>query len=158
MARGHGGAEVRVIVCGSRRWADRDMIRRALVEVGATVVIEGEAQGADTIAREIAEELSIPVETYPADWERYGKAAGPKRNARMLAEGRPDIVLAFPLPESNGTLDMVKKARAAGIRVVVLLDEATRRLSDPTSDGYIHVLPQHPRLPFCGPDWLPLST
>jgi len=34
----------------------------------------------------------------------------------MLKDGRPDIVLAFP--GGTGTADMMRRARAAGVRVV----------------------------------------
>jgi hypothetical protein len=50
-----------------------------------------------------------------ADWRKYGAAAGPIRNQRML-EGPPDIVVAFA--GGKGTADMVQRARAAGIAVI----------------------------------------
>jgi hypothetical protein len=66
--------------------------------------------------------MKIPTVAYPADWNTHGRTAGPIRNSRMLAEGKPDLVLAFThdLSKSIGTRDMVTKARAAGVRVVVL--------------------------------------
>jgi hypothetical protein len=81
------------------------------------VVIEGEARGADTIAREEAEKLGLTVERYPADWARYGRAAGPIRNKQMLVEGRPDFVLAFSadIERSRGTRNMVDQAIKAGL-------------------------------------------
>ncbi len=54
-------------------------------------------------------------EVYEADWHEHGRAAGPIRNARMIAEGRPDLVIAFP--GGRGTADMVSRARKAGIEV-----------------------------------------
>jgi len=58
----------------------------------------------------------IPVIPFPPEWKRYGPKAGPIRNKQMLDEGRPDLVVAFP--GGNGTNDMVKKAKAAGIEVI----------------------------------------
>jgi DNA-binding MurR/RpiR family transcriptional regulator len=59
--------------------------------------------------------------SYPADWEAYGKAAGPIRNQRMLDEGKPDLVIAFSdLPTTSGTYDMIKRAKAAGIPVYLV--------------------------------------
>jgi len=46
----------------------------------------------------------------------HGRAAGPVRNAQMLAEGKPDFVVAFP--GGRGTADMCKQARARGVKVV----------------------------------------
>lgn len=45
-----------------------------------------------------ARSIGHVVEQWPADWDRYGAAAGPIRNAKMIAEGRPDCGLAFGLP------------------------------------------------------------
>ena len=54
-------------------------------------------------------------EVYPADWRTHGRAAGPLRNARMIAEGKPDLVIAFK--GNRGTQDCCRKAEAAGIPV-----------------------------------------
>jgi hypothetical protein len=107
----------RILVCGSRHWTDKSAIRRALsaFEPG-DVVIHGGAPGADTIAGEAALVLGLKVEIYPADWERYGKAAGPIRNQLMI-DSKPHCVVAFPLPNSRGTLDTIRRAQAAGIPV-----------------------------------------
>jgi hypothetical protein len=112
----------RILICGDRNWTDRVMIWDALVDAGADViVIEGEASGADTIAREIAYEMDMQVLPYPAEWKRYGKAAGPIRNRRMLEEGKPDEVWAFhdDLGRSRGTRNMIAQARQAGVPVKV---------------------------------------
>lgn len=121
---------LRVLVCGSRHWTDARMIVESLLEVdmryGISVVIhggcggknpDGSLYGADYIAGVMADRMRIVV-----DWKTHGRAAGPIRNAKMLAEGKPDLVLAFThdLEASKGTKDMVTRARAAGVRVVVL--------------------------------------
>lgn len=114
---------LRVLVCGSRDWTDKAAIEKELRLLPAgSVVIHGDCRGADRIAGQIAQSLGLEVEAFPADWETHGKAAGPLRNRQMLAEGRPDTVLAFHehLEASRGTADMVKKARAARIQVKVV--------------------------------------
>lgn len=121
---------LRVLVCGSRDWKDglyeRGIILDALHSVrsrhGIEVVIHGDCNGVDRLAKDVAYTIGIPTVAYPADWKTHGKAAGPIRNAMMLKEGKPDLVLAFThdLQASRGTRDMVNKARAAGVRVVVL--------------------------------------
>jgi len=55
------------------------------------------------------------VTTFDADW-KLGKKAGPLRNQRMIDEGRPDLVVAFP--GGKGTADMVRRAEAAGVKVL----------------------------------------
>lgn len=79
-------------------------------------LIHGGARGADSLAGEWAKLAFITPEVYKADWKRYGKRAGPIRNAQMLAEGKPDIVVAFP--GGTGTAHMVKIAKDAGLEVV----------------------------------------
>lgn len=113
----------RVLICGSRFFADIDAVR-ALVATFApgTVVIHGAAPGADSYAKVCARQAGLKVEAYPANWKQHKKAAGPIRNQQMLDEGRPDIVYAFPggpLDETTGTKDMVTRARSAGIETVV---------------------------------------
>ncbi len=127
---------MRVLVCGAapRRgsrapghlkpaqpgWTDREAIRQVLSKcLPNSVIIEGEAEGADRLARSVAEELGLTVEPYPANWAHYGKAAGPIRNKQMLDNGQPDIVIYFhdDLAKSVGTRHMVKQAIQRGIAV-----------------------------------------
>lgn len=87
---------------------------------GITVLIHGAARGADRRAAQWASRRGVAIEPYPADWYPNGfgkldKSAGPKRNAKMLAEGKPDLVIAFP--GGDGTADMVEKAERAGVKV-----------------------------------------
>lgn len=121
---------LRILVTGSRNWTDRAAIRRALAvalatytTIGNPVLVHGGAAGADTIAEEEWRKLTAgfgdcPVERHPADWEAHGRAAGPRRNAEMVALGAT-VCLAFPLGMSRGTLGCVALARRAGIPVVV---------------------------------------
>ena len=112
----------RVLVCGSRLWADRVAVARRLAQLPRdTVIIHGGARGADTIAGYTARAFDLTVEEYPADWKRNGKAAGPIRNQRMLTEGRPSIVIAFHEDPrlGRGTADMVRRAKAAGLPIEI---------------------------------------
>lgn len=126
---------LRILVTGSREWIDRAEIRDALdrsiamflakAKDGNITVVHGAARGADTIADQHAESrgwVREPHPVLPADWDRYGKSAGHRRNAAMVAAGA-DVCLAFPLNwaygQSRGTRDCVDLARAAGITTVV---------------------------------------
>ncbi len=117
---------MRVLFCGSRNWTDQVAIISQLNDLPAdTVIIHGGARGADEMAGKMAEDiLGMEVEVYEADWERYGRAAGPIRNKRMLDEGKPDLVIAFMKPESKGTKNMVEIAEKAGVPVQVINDLA----------------------------------
>lgn len=70
---------MRVLCCGDRNWTNMPVIYRRLLAFAAdTIIIEGEARGADRISREVAERLGFTVERYPAKWDEHGKAAGPR--------------------------------------------------------------------------------
>lgn len=120
---------MRVIICGSRDWADPLPIERELIGLrqdwgpGVTVV-EGAARGADRIAGQVARRLGIPVEEHPADWTGRGKAAGFERNKLMLSLG-PSLVLAFKdgfdtSLRRGGTEHMVRIALEADVPVMVI--------------------------------------
>jgi hypothetical protein len=76
--------------------------------------MQGGARGVDSFAREWATTKHIGRWVCNAEWDKHGRSAGPRRNARML-EWKPDLVIAFP--GGRGTADMVAKAEAAGISV-----------------------------------------
>lgn len=107
---------MRVMITGWRDFNDRELMRYVLSQLPKdAVIIEGEARGADTIAREVAEELGLTVEKYPADWNKYGRSAGPIRNREML-DADIDMVLAFhyDFRASRGTADAVRESLRRG--------------------------------------------
>ena len=113
----------RILVCGGRDYSDWLSIANVLIRypVGTTV-IQGEARGADYIAKNIALSLGFEIEGYYANWKYLGRSAGPLRNQEMLDSGKPDIVIAFPMPNSRGTWDMVARAKRAGVPVEIIND------------------------------------
>lgn len=114
---------MRVLICGGRTFCDYLFFVRKMREIEAkrgtlTTVIHGGARGTDWLAHLWAnspvgnrEEIS-----FPADWKSLGKKAGPLRNQRMIDEGKPDIVVAFP--GQKGTSDLVRRARKAKIEII----------------------------------------
>lgn len=115
----------RILVCGSRKWVDRELIKDIITTVGKEnidLIIHGACVGADLLAQDVAIELGIPYLAYPADWKRQGKGAGPLRNEKMLREAKPNQVFAFHenIAESKGTADMLKRASKAGIECYVI--------------------------------------
>ena len=114
---------MRLLICGSRDWTDEKFIYDQLKKFKnkIDIVIEGEARGADKLAAAAARKLGIPVLPFPADWYKYGKAAGFIRNRQMLKEGNPDGGWAFSddIEHSIGTKGMVKILCSAGKPVKV---------------------------------------
>jgi YspA, cpYpsA-related SLOG family len=111
---------MRILVCGGRDYSNGRALNEALDAIHAerpvTRLIHGAARGADSFAADWARSRGIPALRFPADWKKDGKAAGFIRNTKMLREGRPELVVAFP--GGKGTAHMVKSARDAGIAVL----------------------------------------
>lgn len=121
---------VTAIVCGSRTGAPSGVplgwVRCALdawerEHARVWHVLNGGAPGIDALAAEWARERRRPCTTFPARWEEHKRAAGPLRNAAMLAylrsttEAAARVVLAFP--GGTGTACMVTRAHAANVPV-----------------------------------------
>lgn len=113
---------MRVLVCGGRDYQDREHVFATLDAIHAktpvSCIIQGRAPGGDALAGSWAVSRLISCHVFAAEWQKHGRAAGPIRNKRMLEEGRPDLIVAFP--GGTGTADMVRQARRAGVRVVAV--------------------------------------
>ena len=107
-----------VLVCGGRKFRDRECVWRALDLVlrrhRDLLVITGAAAGADLLAQEWCVSRAVPFLGYPADWKKHKARAGPMRNQGMIALG-PDAVIAFP--GGRGTLSTIRLARRERIPV-----------------------------------------
>lgn len=114
----------RVLVCGGRDLTGDEaaqLVATTLYEINEErgpfeCIIHGCATGVDSYAEFWAKAWHIKACGFRAEWARLGKAAGPVRNQRMLDEGKPDLVVAFP--GGRGTADMVRRAKAASIEVI----------------------------------------
>lgn len=111
----------KICCIGSRDWNDKAKIREVIetyMEKYPTLntVISGGGPGADTLSIQVAKELGLNTITFNAQWQYYGRMAGPLRNRKMLDEGKPDVVIAFRKDiNSRGTNGCMKEARERGI-------------------------------------------
>lgn len=89
-------------------------------------IIEGGATGVDSVAADFALMDGCAIEEYQAKWKEHGASAGPIRNRRMIEEGKPDLVIAFP--GGKGTANMIAQAKAYKIPVAQFcgLPESTK--------------------------------
>lgn len=122
-----GNPIMRVLVTGGRDFTDKTLLFETLDRLHAvhsfSLLIHGDASGADRLGGEWAIERGLAVQAHPADWKKLGRSAGPIRNREMLKEN-PQLVVAFP--GGKGTADMVKVARKAGIEVILVEGQATK--------------------------------
>lgn len=134
---------MRVIITGDRAWYCPDLahevVGRLLLKYGpALTVIHGAASGVDAAFAEACSDLDVTQERHPADWDRYGKGAGPRRNAEIISAGA-DLCIAVHrfLPNSKGTKDAVQRAIAAGIPTYLIdsEDAVPRRLAECPKPG-----------------------
>jgi ABC-type sugar transport system substrate-binding protein len=119
---------VRVIVTGCRNWNCASLAQRVIARLvarhGKVTILDGNASGVDAAFADAASEAGCKVLRFPADWEKYGKGAGPRRNAEMVAAGA-DFAIAIhkSLTRSRGTKDAVRRCLAAGIPVWLIDSE-----------------------------------
>lgn len=76
------------------------------------IFVSGACSGADLIGERYAKENGFSIERYPAEWDKYGRSAGPRRNKKMAEVS--DFVICFWDGESRGTKSMIEYAKALG--------------------------------------------
>jgi YspA, cpYpsA-related SLOG family len=94
-----------------------EAMRIDMDECPVTEVVSGCADGVDTMALEWARANRIEAKEFPADWDRYGNSAGPRRNAQMADYS--DAGLCFGDGSTKGTRNMLEQMRKRGKRVVM---------------------------------------
>ena len=112
---------MRTIIAGSRDCTNPEHIIKALNECDwtPTVVISGAARGADRLGKLWARANNIPCEKFPANWDRYGKSAGYRRNVEMAESA--EALLALWDGKSKGTKHMINIANSKGLKVHVFI-------------------------------------
>lgn len=108
---------MKLLVCGGRHYGDTVRIASVLEKIigNESVLIHGDAQGADYLSGAWAESQGINVAVVRALWTKHGKSAGRTRISAMLML-QPDLCVAFP--GGAGTANMVRQCRAAGVPVI----------------------------------------
>lgn len=113
------------MVTGSRNYDDfnemywilKTIVSELKIEPSQSAIIHGNSRGADKIAGYVGRNLGFNIEVYPANWDKYGKVAGPIRNREMVNSG-VDLVLAFPIGNSYGTRNAIKEAKKKQIPII----------------------------------------
>jgi ABC-type enterochelin transport system substrate-binding protein len=113
---------MRIIIAGGRNFNDYDKLKNScdniLINQEDIVIVSGNANGADKLGERYGKENNSPIETYPAEWDKYGKSAGYKRNQTMADNA--DGLIAFWDGKSKGTKHMIDIATKGGLKVRVI--------------------------------------
>ena len=122
-----GKDQARIIVAGGRDFTDYALLSETLdvilkiYTLREVQIVSGCCRGADALGERYAREHGIPVVRFPADWQAYGKAAGPIRNRKMAeyaSEGEGEgVLVAFWDGKSPGTASMIRLAEKYGLQI-----------------------------------------
>ena len=117
--------QYRVIIAGGREYDDYDLLRERCdfylqnkFNEEDVIIVSGHAKGADALGECYAQERGLECEQYPADWEKYGRGAGPIRNEQMANVA--NALIAFWDGQSRGTANMINLAMSKGLKVAVV--------------------------------------
>lgn len=114
---------VAIAVAGGRDYnpttSELQAFRFCFRRLGGTILLHGDARGVDRAVAAYARRHGIEVQAIPAEWELYGKAAGPIRNQVLVAA----CIALVAFPGGRGTADAVDKARRLGRPVHRISDE-----------------------------------
>ena len=108
---------VKLVIAGKRDFNDYFLLKEKVdcfiqdhnLDVEEIIIISGGASGADALGEKYAKDNNFPCKVFKADWDSYGRAAGPIRNAEMAANATHAIV--FWDGVSRGSLSMINEAR-----------------------------------------------
>jgi len=114
--------DVVAVVTGGRNFHNWELTYRVLDRVHRLrrikALVCGMAPGLDSMSARWAQQRGVPLIAAPADWKRFGKAAGVLRNEAMLVDHEPHVCIAFP--GGRGTADCVRRVKARGIPLLVV--------------------------------------
>jgi hypothetical protein len=115
-----------VIIAGSRHFNCMQTLEDAIADSGfdITCVVSGAAKGVDLLGERWAQARGIGIRSFPADWKKHGRGAGPIRNEEMARVG--EALLALPCPCSRGTKDMIKRAYNHDLQVHIYEVDCSR--------------------------------
>lgn len=113
---------VRIIIAGSRDFSDYRLLKAKLDSLirdkEKTEIVSGTARGADLLGEKYAKENEIEIKRFPADWDKYGKSAGYRRNEEMAKYA--NACICFWDGKSRGTKSMIDLAEKYNLKTIVI--------------------------------------
>ncbi|GGK56084.1 MULTISPECIES: DUF2493 domain-containing protein [Flavobacteriaceae] len=113
---------MKIIISGSRNFTNYQKLCEAcdqfLQGQNSIEIVSGAYyKGADKLGEQYAKERGFLLTKFPADWKRFGRAAGPKRNEQMA--NYADALIAFWDGKSRGTKNMIEVAKSNHLNVFI---------------------------------------
>ena len=110
----------KVIIAGTRTLEDYELVKQyadyKLSKITEQIeIVSGGADGADALGERYARERGYSIKVFPAEWEKYGRSAGPRRNKQMAEYA--DALLAYWDGKSRGTKNMIDEARKRQLKI-----------------------------------------
>lgn len=120
---------MKIIIAGGREFNDYFLLKEECDKIigdypDMITIVSGGARGTDSLGEQYARANNYFIERYPADWDRYGKAAGYRRNEQMAQNA--EALIAFWDGESKGTKHMIDLAVSYKLKVFVIRYEVTK--------------------------------
>ena len=117
---------IKTVIAGCRNYNDYEEAKKFLdkcflhfVGQKQIIIFSGGCKGADEIGEKYAEDNGFELKQFYADWRKYGRAAGPKRNEEMVKQC--DLVICFWDGKSKGTKSLIQFAKKYGKTVMTKL-------------------------------------
>ena len=125
---------MKLIIAGGRDLTDYLFLKEKLDHLLSRTeekieIVCGDARGADSLGKLYGKCRNYSIKSFPADWDKYGKSAGYRRNAEMADYA--DHLIAFWDGKSKGTKHMIDLAKPKGLRsrIITYGDRQTREVS-----------------------------
>lgn len=113
---------MKIIIAGGRDFNDYKLLSEScdyfLQNQSEIEIVSGTANGADKLGEQYGEEKGHQIKKFPANWDKYGKSAGFKRNIEMADYA--DALIAFWDGKSKGTSHMINEAKNKNLKVRII--------------------------------------
>ena len=141
----------KIIICGGRHFDDYEALEKVVDKVISELkltsqeieIVSGHCQGTDLLGELYAEKHGLKCTVFPANWKKFGKAAGPIRNSEMIkyiSDSENPAVIALVGPNAKGTMDTVNKAikaRFSVYKIGYVVEEGKPRIVSSTRIGNV---------------------
>ncbi len=123
---------MKLIIAGGRNFHNYEQLCKVCDNIlqdqtNIEIVSGAYYKGADKLGEQYAAEKGFRLTKFPADWNRFGKAAGPKRNEQMA--NYADALIAFWDGKSKGTKHMIGLANKRKLNVLISIISSTEFLN-----------------------------